>query len=78
VRFPGGKTLEQWRASTSHDAHSLVADPQFVNPARDDFRLAPGSPAWGMGFWPLDASRAGRRTAVVLTSGLPPVPAAFE
>jgi hypothetical protein len=78
VVFPGGKTLEQWRDSTGHDRHSDVADPKFVNAAKDDFRLLPDSPALGLGFRPFDVSRAGRRTPATLTVGLPPVPKAFE
>lgn len=78
VRFPGGKTLDQWRDSTGHDRQSLVADPKFANAAKDDFRLAPDSPALQLGFRPFDAARAGRRTPVRLTAELPVVPQAFE
>jgi hypothetical protein len=78
VRFPGGKTLEQWRDSSGHDRHSVVADPRFVNAAKDDFRLRPDSPAPSLGFRPFDVSRAGRRTPATLTVSLPPVPKAFE
>ena len=38
------------------DVHSKIADPQFVDPARDDFRLQRRSPALGMGFRPFDLS----------------------
>ncbi len=78
VRFPKGRTLEQWRRDTGHDLHSLVADPLFADPARDDFRLRPGSPALALGFQPFDISRAGRRTTPYLTTNLPPVPRTFE
>jgi hypothetical protein len=55
-----GATLTQWR-QRGHDLHSLVADPQFENPAADDFRLRPTSPALALGFNPLDLSRVGVR-----------------
>ncbi|MEY5026390.1 MAG: hypothetical protein RLZZ244_1918 [Verrucomicrobiota bacterium] len=38
---------EAWRAQGA-DAHSLVADPKFVD--RDTWELAGDSPAWGIGF----------------------------
>lgn len=53
-----GKNLEQWQASGKGQG-SLIADPRFVDPAHDDFRLQPGSPATKIGFQPFDSSRAG-------------------
>ncbi len=43
------------------DRHSLVADPLFIDPANDDYRLQPDSPAFGLGFLPIDTSRIGRQ-----------------
>ena len=49
----GGTTaklsLAQWKA-LGYDGHSLVAHPLFVDPAHDDYRLKPDSPALGLGF----------------------------
>ena len=50
--------LETWRAR-GHDQHSVVADPLFVAPAKNDFRLPPASPAFKLGFQPIDLARAG-------------------
>ncbi len=52
LRF-GPATLEQWR-QRGHDQHSILADPRFVAPAQNDFRLQPDSPALSLGFRPLD------------------------
>jgi hypothetical protein len=41
------------------DQRSLVADPQFVNPARRDYRLKPTSPAFGLGCKAIALSAAG-------------------
>jgi len=66
---PGGKepailgseslqTLSQWR-EIGFDSHSIVADPLFVAPENGDYRLKPESPAFALGFRPIDISRIG-------------------
>ncbi len=53
------ETLDDWR-QRGLDRHSLVADPKFLDPAGDDFRLAPDSPAIRqLGFQPFDTSQCG-------------------
>jgi len=42
-----------WQA-LGQDAHSIVADPCFVNPQADDYSLRPDSPALKLGFEPID------------------------
>lgn len=58
-----GASLEQWR-ERGHDVHSLIADPLFVDPAHDDFRLKPDSPAFKLGFKQPDISNVGPREAI--------------
>ncbi len=60
VRF-NGDTWQQWR-DRGLDTHSLVADPLFVNAAKNDFRLQEKSPALKAGFVPLVLSAVGPRT----------------
>jgi hypothetical protein len=55
-----GATLAQWRAR-GHDTHSVIADPLFVAPQRDNFALRPGSPALKLGFQPIDLRTVGVR-----------------
>lgn len=55
-----GTTWDRWRAR-GHDQHSLIADPLFVAPAQDDFRLQPGSLAFRLGFQPLRMQTVGPR-----------------
>jgi hypothetical protein len=55
-----GLTYEQWK-KTKKDVHSLYADPLFVDPEKYDFRLKSDSPAFGLGFKPIDLSNVGPR-----------------
>ena len=41
------------------DAHSIVADPLFVDPAKDNYALRPDSPALKLGFKPIDTTGIG-------------------
>ena len=55
-----GVPLDEWR-KRGHDVHSIVADPLFVDPEHGDFRLRPDSPAFKLGFRPIDVSGVGPR-----------------
>ena len=51
---------ESWKAQGfKHDAHSVVADPLFVAPEKDDYRLKPESPALKLGFKPIPVESIG-------------------
>jgi hypothetical protein len=54
-------TNEQWSAwqKLGNDVHSLVADPRFANPDKDDYRLRWGSPAYKLGFKPIPVEKIG-------------------
>lgn len=41
--------LAAWQTARGQDAHSLVADPQFVAPSKGDWNLRPESPARKLG-----------------------------
>jgi len=58
---PANGSYEKWRAlfGGKFDAHSLVADPLFVDLAKRDFRPRPDSPALTLGFKPIDLSTVG-------------------
>ena len=51
-------SFAKWR-ELGFDRHSVVADPLFVNPRKGDYRLRPDSPAYELGFRPIDVSRIG-------------------
>ena len=78
IRMFADFTFPQWQQKFNQDQHSIVADPLFVAPEKDDFRLKEKSPALKLGFKPFDASRAGRTSPTLLTRDLPAVPKAFE
>jgi hypothetical protein len=54
----GPCTWEKWQ-ERGHDQHSLVADPLFLAPRENDFRLQPSSPAFKLGFQSIDLSHVG-------------------
>jgi len=56
----GEWTLDEWRAR-GQDVHSLIADPLFADPDKGDFTLAPDSPAFKIGFKPIETDDAGPR-----------------
>ena len=52
AQVPPGKklpALADWQKAFSQDAHSVQADPRFVNPTKGDYRLSDQSPAAGAG-----------------------------
>lgn len=55
------EALDEWESwkQKGFDQNSIVADPMFVDPAKDDFRLKPGSPAQKIGFQPIPIDRIG-------------------
>jgi parallel beta-helix repeat protein len=55
-------TLEQWQ-TRGHDKNSLIADPQFVDTAKNNFQLKPNSPALKIGFEQIDTATIGPRRA---------------
>ena len=55
-----GKSFADWQKA-GYDVHSLIADPLFVAPDKDDFTLKPASPALKLGFQPIDLSGVGPR-----------------
>jgi hypothetical protein len=59
VSFAGG-TWADWQ-KRGKDVHSRYADPQFIDAEHGDFRLKPGSPAWALGFRPIDLGQVGPR-----------------
>jgi hypothetical protein len=56
-----GLTWSQWQ-QRGLDNHSIYTDPLFVDPRQRDFRLQANSPAFKLGFQPIDMSDVGPRS----------------
>ncbi|MBM4153659.1 MAG: right-handed parallel beta-helix repeat-containing protein [Lentisphaerae bacterium] len=55
---PGMDEWEAWKA-LGFDSNSIVADPRFRDPAKDDYRTGSFSPARTIGFEPIPVERIG-------------------
>jgi len=53
-------SFAEWQL-LGNDAHSLIADPLFVDVSAGDYRLRPDSPALALGFVPIPAEKIGIR-----------------
>ncbi len=60
----------QERKERGFEAGSLMADPKFVNPSTDDYRLQPDSPALDLGILPIDFRLIGPREKLRAKLGL--------
>ncbi|MEW6753309.1 MAG: right-handed parallel beta-helix repeat-containing protein [Candidatus Latescibacterota bacterium] len=58
---PAYLSLEEWQGQ-GYDGDLVLADPGFVDPEHDDYRLRPDSPALQVGFVPIDTGRIGPRS----------------
>lgn len=58
VNMGGTGTFDDWQ-KRGLDTHSLIADPLFVDPSKDDYALQPGSPAFRLGFKALMTDKIG-------------------
>jgi hypothetical protein len=58
-----GETFGEWQAQ-GHDRHSRVADPLFYAPERGDFAIGEESPAFDIGFRPIDTTLVGPQRAI--------------
>jgi len=55
---PPEKQWEEWK-KLGFEEHSIIADPLFVDPEKDDYRLTPESPAFKLGFKPIPVEKIG-------------------
>jgi hypothetical protein len=53
--------LDEWKSwqEVGGDRHSIIADPKFVAPEKDDYRLRPDSPAFALGFKQIPTEKIG-------------------
>jgi parallel beta-helix repeat protein len=54
------KSFADWK-KTGQDVHSLIGSPQFADPEHGDFSMKPESPAFKIGFKPIDLTAVGPR-----------------
>jgi hypothetical protein len=54
-------TMNEWEAwqALGQDKNAIIADPLFVDAAKDDYRLRPNSPAFKLGFQPIPVEKIG-------------------
>ncbi len=57
----GVASFAEWQ-ERGYDVHSVIADPRFVAPERDDYRLQADSPAFTLGFRQIDTGTVGLLT----------------
>ncbi len=55
------QSIKKWQ-QRGQDVNSIFADPHFVDPERGDFNLEDDSPAFDLGFEPIDMTAIGPRT----------------
>lgn len=55
---PAEWDYSEWQRA-GQDTHSIVADPLFVDPSKDDYHLKPNSPAFKLGFKPIPTEKIG-------------------
>jgi parallel beta-helix repeat protein len=55
-----GRSLAEWQ-KLGYDTRSVVADPLFEDPGKDDYRLKADSPAWKLGFERIPVEQIGRQ-----------------
>lgn len=67
--FAGG-SWEEWQAR-GLDVNSVIADPLFADPEHGDFTLRADSPAFALGFRPIDMDSIGPREEVLATGAAP-------
>ena len=54
-------SFEEWCNATGNEKLSIIADPLFEDVSSFDFRLKESSPAYKLGFNPVDFSKVGPR-----------------
>jgi hypothetical protein len=72
VKFAAG-SWQDWR-KRGKDTQSVYADPKFANPEKGDFTMADDSPAWALGFKPIDMSMVGPRRGISRGGRVPQMP----